>query len=247
MKTRKLTWTPSAKEFTRSKGLGTSEKNDSGKWFRPDEINQLMDSAREGDETFAQDAYDAFFLTINLGLRASECVDCRIEDFRYAASNNSIEVRARKKGKRLSISKLQLAKMTVKQIVELQQKILEERSKPRKPKIVTVYIGEAEKPPFLSLIERRRGLCSKSGHLFPFSKRYLQYLFSYYQRKSGIRKELSPHALRRFCSTRITKITGNERLASKRLRHSEPVTRGSYIEFSPEQQIELLAKLEAVT
>jgi integrase len=99
----------------------------------------------------------------------------------------------------------------------------------------------------LETISRRKpfAMRDKKKRLFPFSKRYFQYLFEYYRHRAGLPIGLSSHSLRRFTASRVAQITGDSRMAASRLRHRESVTYG-YINFPPEKQIALLNKVEPV-
>jgi integrase len=235
---------PRFKSLNTPKGVGIHKKSNVDRWMKEEEVLALLSAARNDRESFSETAYCALALTANLALRVSECVDMRFSDFDSLASHNAVEVRVRKKGKRLHIGQKQLMEMSDAELIRRRREIVSATVQKQPPKVMTVYVGDLERNFIATIVGRRRVV--ERDRLFPFTKRYLQYLFNYYRARAGLRLKLSPHALRRFCSTRIKRLTGDERMATMRLRHAENVTRGSYLEFSPEHQIELLSKVQPV-
>lgn len=227
-----------------TKGLWTSSKTKLDRWMKEGEVLALLSAARNGKDPWAATAYDALAMTVNLALRVSECVDLRLQDFDSLQSHNAVQVRARKKRKSVFIGSKQLAEMTDAELIRHRREIVAKTPKEKTPKLVTVFLGDLERNFIATVVERRRALTR--DRLFPFTTRYLQYLFNYYRAKAGLRVALSPHALRRFCATRIEELTGSERMAEARLRHVGGVTRESYLEFPPEKQIGLLSKVRPV-
>ncbi len=228
-----------------TKGLGTSRKTDVDRWIREDEVRRILAMARSGSEPWGPTSYDAFLFAANLGLRAGEIVDLRLTDFSDLYSHNAILVRSGKSARRDPLKARDLLEMTPQQLAVLRERLAREESSPRQKRIDTIYVSDAEKDILLDAVGRRRRFASQDyrQRLFPFSKRYFQYLFDYYRARAGLRPGLSPHALRRFVASRLASITGESRLAAARLRHRESVT-FRYIDFPPERQIELLGRVE---
>lgn len=238
--------------WARTKGLGTNAKTDIDRWIREDEVLKLLAAARRGKDRWASLAYDALVLMANLGLRVGEVVTLQPEDFDMLESHQAVNVRTLKKHRNVHVTSRDVAQLTPESLIEFQEKL---NARPiRKPVIHSIYLGIQEVRALSPIVRRRimeskvrrQRLGGKDSRLFPHSKRYIQYLFDQYRAAAGLRVGLSCHALRRFVATRISEVTGNDRLATKRLRHSESVTRGSYVQFSPEKQIALLNRMKPV-
>lgn len=228
-----------------SKGLGTSRKTDVDRWIREDEVRRILAVARSGSEPWGPTSYDSFLFAANLGLRAGEIVDLRLSDFADLYSHNAVLVRSGKSARRQPLRARDLLMMPTQQLGALRQRLVAEESRPRQKRVDTVYVSDAEKELLLDAVARRRKIAAQDRlqRLFPFSKRYWQYLFDYYRSRARLRPGLSPHALRRFVASRLMSVTGESRLVSARLRHREGVTL-RYIDFPPERQIELLNQVE---
>lgn len=229
------------------KGLGTSRKTDVDRWIRENEVRGMLTAAQSGPEPWGPAAYDTLLFAANLGLRAGEVVDLRLPDFTNLFSHNAILVRSGKSVRKDPLRARDLLAMSPQQLNAVRGRLATAALVPRDRRVDTIYVSDAEKDLFLDAIGRRRPFAMRDSEqrLFPFSKRYFQYLFDYYRSRAGLRTGLSPHSLRRFVASRLAQITGESRLSTTRLRHRENVTL-RYIDFPPERQIELMNQVEPV-
>lgn len=226
----------------------TSRKTDVDRWIREPEVRSLLRAARSGQDPWAEAAYDSILLAANLGLRASEVVDLMLHDFQLLKSHNAITIRSCKSQKRDSLRVQDILDLEPAEFKRLKDAMARKERLPRPRKIDTIYVSDAERELFLATLIRRQpyAMGDRFQRLFPFSKRYFQYLFDYYRSQAGLNPGLSSHSLRRFVATRIASQTGDVRLASLRLRHHQKNVTLGYVEFPPERQIELLNRLDPV-
>ena len=181
----------------------------------------------------------------------------QLSNFDALLTHQAVNIASLKKASAKKISRSKLMTMTPDELQKAQQQMRTAAAQKKIPVLKTIYIGAKEKLVIAAVIERRRRRAeAREGGLFYWGSRMLQYLFNYYRAAAKLRPALSCHALRRFVATHISESVAQvknvhaqepDRMASKRLRHQEGLTKESYIQLSPERQIELLAKVEPLS
>ncbi len=245
---------PGYAALLRPKGLPSNAKTDLDRWMQRNEVLALLAAARKGKEKWAADAYDAFVLMANLGLRVAEVPMLQISNFDSLLTHNAVNIASLKKAAAKKIPRATLMSMSPAQLQQMQQQMRAAADSRKKiPVLKTLYVGDKEKKVISTVVERRRKRAeSHDGGMFYWGSRMLQYLFNYYRAAARLRVGLSCHSMRRFVATHISDSVARmkdvqpgdpERMASKRLRHSEKLIE-HYVQLSPERQIALLAKVE---
>jgi integrase len=210
--------------------LPKEKKSDHEKSLDREEFGYLLASTKNPSSPHSNLAYNLFWFLGNFGLRISETLDLRFDDFKFLQQYG--EFTARRLKKRQEVGRKGKKKVFAPVV-----------------KGETIILAPEEAQPLLSMVQRRKEQV-KEDRLFPISKRTAQYLFTWYAADSGLlerKPRLSIHSLRHTCGKILYEDTGDLEFVRKRLGHESLRTCSVYVQLSSKKQLEYGSKRAIIT
>jgi len=198
-----------------NKNVGrTVRKQEEHSFLSREEFAFLLKTIKEGDEPWSEEAFDLTWFMGNFGLRVSETVDLRFEDFSNLAQWGLLRLRPRKRRGEMPERQIRFSPQEVKALSAL----LERRKKHRQAADSRILPMSIRKAQYIFTY-----YCKKSGLL-------------------GVKPRLSIHALRHTCGVILYEDTQDLQFVRGRLGHKSLKTVERYIHLSSRRQSELGSK-----
>jgi len=210
-------------------------KPDRAKYLVPDEFRRLLAASKQaGSPSKRHRNYTMFCLAGNLGLRISELVDLRVDDFHFEHSSRPfVRIRTKKQGA----------------LVENDLAL-----DPKLARLVKSYINRCLAPMpkpgsrRAAKMQGRRCLFPSAGDSHkPITSRAVQQAFKQAAQLAKLEPETSFHSLRHYRGCQIWAATKDIVAVQKFLRHRSVSSSSVYMHMSDEEEQKVNARVGVIT